>query len=123
MSLGIPKIYPLEQIPLTLPPGTAKNVRTDKFSGATILSERVEQKTGYGRVVTAEDVGRVVRHKRKELGVLQEKVADLADVGTKFLSQLENGKKTAELGKVLQVLHSLGLELNIYPRSAPGKEG
>lgn len=77
----------------------------------------------YGQIVTAQDVGRAVRQKRKELGVLQEAAAGLADVGTKFLSQLENGKETAELGKVLQVLRSLGLEIYLYPRSShPKKE-
>lgn len=71
----------------------------------------------YGRVVTAADIGRVVRHKRRELKALQETAAGLAGVGTKFLSQLENGKETAELGKVLQVLKAMGLEVYIFPRS------
>jgi hypothetical protein len=39
-------------------------------------------------------------------------------VGTKFLSQLENGKETAELGKVLQVLKAMGLEVYIFPRAS-----
>lgn len=42
----------------------------------------------------------------------------MSGVGTKFLSQLENGKETAELGKVLQVLRKLGLDVYIFPRSA-----
>ncbi|MBC7962009.1 MAG: transcriptional regulator [Steroidobacteraceae bacterium] len=42
---------------------------------------------------------------------------------TKILSQLENGKETAELGKTLQVLQKMGLELYVFPRSAdPFKE-
>lgn len=71
----------------------------------------------YGRVVTAADIGRVIRRKRREVGALQETAAGLAGVGTKFLSQLENGKETAELGKVLQVLKAMGLEVFIFPRS------
>jgi hypothetical protein len=47
----------------------------------------------------------------------------MAGVGTKFLSQLENGKETAEIGKTLQVLRKMGLEIYIFPRSAdPFKE-
>lgn len=72
---------------------------------------------GYGQVVTVADIGRLVRRKRKELGVLQESAAGLSGVGTRFFSQLENGKETAEIGRVLQVLKAMGLEVYIYPRS------
>lgn len=71
----------------------------------------------YGRVTTAADIGRVIRQKRREVGAHQETAAGLAGVGTKFLSQLENGKETAEVGKVLQVLSAMGLEVYIFPRS------
>ena len=61
--------------------------------------------------------------KRKEIGIRQEVAAGMTGVGTKFLSQLENGKETAELGKTLQVLQKMGLELYVFPRSAaPFKE-
>lgn len=71
----------------------------------------------YGQVITVAEIGKLVCRKRKELGVLQEDAAGLSGVGTKFLSQLENGKETAEIGRVLQVLKSMGLEVYIYPRS------
>jgi transcriptional regulator with XRE-family HTH domain len=77
----------------------------------------------YGKVTTAEDVGRVIRAKRKETGVRQEVAAGMSEVGTKFLSQLENGKETAELGKTLRVLRKLGLNIYIYPRSADPIKG
>lgn len=73
--------------------------------------------SSYGKISTADELGRAIRAKRKEVATLQEDAAALSGVGTKFLSQLENGKETAELGKVLQVLRALGLELYIYPRS------
>ena len=77
----------------------------------------------YGKISTAEELGRVIRRKRKETGLQQEVAAGIAGVGTKFLSQLENGKETAELGKTLQVLHKMGLEVYIFPRSIdPFKE-
>jgi HTH-type transcriptional regulator/antitoxin HipB len=76
-----------------------------------------EKKPPFGRIITPKDIGEAVRRKRKEQGILQEKAAGLSGVGTKFLSQLENGKETAEIGKILQVLRTLGLEIYIYPRS------
>jgi transcriptional regulator with XRE-family HTH domain len=85
--------------------------------------ENADQEITYGKISTPEELGRIIRLKRKEIGVLQETAAGMAGVGTKFLSQLENGKETAELGKALQVLRKLGLEVYVFPRSAdPFKE-
>ena len=85
--------------------------------------ENIIQEFAYGKISTPEELGRIIRHKRKEIGVRQEVAAGMAGVGTKFLSQLENGKETAELGKTLQVLRKMGLEVYIFPRSSdPFKE-
>jgi hypothetical protein len=37
----------------------------------------------------------------------------------RFLSEFERGKETAEIGKVLKALRTLGLEVIIQPRSGP----
>jgi HTH-type transcriptional regulator/antitoxin HipB len=81
------------------------------------MNNTSDKKPPFGRIKTTRDIGEAVRRKRKEQGILQEKAAGLSGVGTKFLSQLENGKETAEIGKILQVLRTLGLEIYIYPRS------
>lgn len=57
------------------------------------------------------ELGIVVRSQRKSLGLSQAEVARFSDVGIRFISDLENGKPTIELTKVLQVLHVLGLEI------------
>lgn len=83
----------------------------------------ISEEPTYGKIVTPDELGRLIRFKRKEIGVRQEVAAGMAGVGTKFLSQLENGKETAELGKTLQVLRKMGLDVYIFPRSAdPFKE-
>lgn len=43
------------------------------------------------------------------MGLTQLNAAGLCGVGERFLSELERGKTTVELGKVLQVLNRLGL--------------
>jgi y4mF family transcriptional regulator len=71
-------------------------------------------------VRTSADLGTLVRQRRLEQRVRQADAAALAGVGTRFLSELERGKQTAELGKVLQVLDRLGLVVWVAPRgSAP----
>lgn len=57
----------------------------------------------------------VVRARRKELGLGQVELCDLAGVGPAFLYALEKGKPTVRLDKVLAVLRVLGLELHLRP--------
>lgn len=85
--------------------------------------ENISQVPTYGKISTPDELGKLIRFKRKEIGIRQEVAAGMAGVGTKFLSQLENGKESAELGKALQVLRKMGLDVYIFPRSAdPFKE-
>lgn len=59
------------------------------------------------------DIGLLVRKKRKELKLTQIQLAQLSNVGTRFLSDLENGKPTCEVEKTLKVLSNLGIKLTV----------
>ncbi|MCX5786922.1 MAG: helix-turn-helix transcriptional regulator [Elusimicrobia bacterium] len=59
------------------------------------------------------EIGRIVRQARKNAGLRQAQAAALCGVGTRFLSDLENGKATLHLGKVMQVLKGFGLRVVI----------
>lgn len=59
------------------------------------------------------EIGKIVKQARKEAGLRQAQAAALCGVGTRFLSDLENGKPTLHLGKVLQVLSGFGLRVII----------
>ncbi len=67
-------------------------------------------------IKTAADIGQLIRDYRKSKGLTLETVSGISLLGMRFLSELERGKETAELGKVLQALHILGLEVTITPR-------
>ncbi|NMA04803.1 MAG: helix-turn-helix transcriptional regulator [Acholeplasmataceae bacterium] len=58
-------------------------------------------------------IGKIVRKKRKELGLTQVYLAALSNTGVRFISELENGKPTLELGKVLHVLKVLNISLEV----------
>jgi transcriptional regulator with XRE-family HTH domain len=62
------------------------------------------------------DLGRLMREKRLSLSTRQAEVAGLSGVGVRFLSELERGKATCEIGKTMQVLDCLGLDIWIVPR-------
>ncbi|MFZ3114859.1 MAG: helix-turn-helix domain-containing protein [Syntrophales bacterium] len=70
-------------------------------------------------VRSALDIGAAIRKKRKEDGLTLADAAGLCNVNYRFLSDLENGKATVQLGKVLQVLHALGIEIELKDRTWP----
>ncbi|NCC14012.1 MAG: transcriptional regulator, partial [Spirochaetia bacterium] len=65
---------------------------------------------------TSSDIGKLVCSKRKELGLTQKEAAGLCGVGVRFWSELERGKSSLHLGKVLLVLTRLGLEIQVEGR-------
>lgn len=62
------------------------------------------------------ELGKVLRAFRKSRGLTQADAAALAGVGERFLSELERGKATAEVGMVLQVIERFGLTLSVGRR-------
>ena len=64
------------------------------------------------RISTTSQLGSLIRKTRKEQGLTQIELAGLSGIGTRFLSELERGKASCELGKTLQILNMLGL--NVY---------
>lgn len=68
-------------------------------------------------IITPSDLGSIIKAERKRQGFTLAEFAGLCGVGITFLSQLENGKETAELGKALAVLTTLGLDVFVERRS------
>jgi len=58
-------------------------------------------------------LGRLVRSTRKALGLSQPDLALTAGVGIRLLVEIEKGKPTAQIGKVMQVLSALGIEIGL----------
>ena len=63
-----------------------------------------------------------MRTHRKSKGWTLRQLAQFANLSMRFLSELERGKETAELGKALHALQLLGLEIAIVPRQALPRE-
>lgn len=63
-----------------------------------------------------DQLGEFVMTRRKAKKLTQQEFADLAGVGRRFVSELESGKPTAEIGKVLKVLNALGIDLIVKDR-------
>ena len=65
-------------------------------------------------------LGRKVRGLRRAQKITQAQLAGLANTGVRFISDLENGKETCHIGKMLRVLETLGVDMLI--RSPYDKE-
>ena len=61
----------------------------------------------------------IVRRERKRQKVSQIRLSQLADVGVRFVRDLEDGKETVQLDKVLAVLETLGIAIEL---STPGDD-
>ena len=65
-------------------------------------------------LLSPQAVGKLVQTERKRQGLTQLQLAGLANTGIRFVSDLENGKGTVQLQKLLAVLSALGLGLFIH---------
>ena len=63
----------------------------------------------------AATLGRLIRQTRKQQNLTLETLAGLCGVSIRFLSELENGRETCSLVRVLLVLDALGIELTAEP--------
>lgn len=61
-----------------------------------------------------QSIGTLVRSERLKQKLTQLQLAGLAGTGMRFISDLENGKGTVQLQKLIAVLSALGLGLYIH---------
>jgi y4mF family transcriptional regulator len=60
------------------------------------------------QIQSPQDLGRLVRETRKRLKLTQPQLALAANVGVRFIVELEAGKSTLRLENILRVLQALG---------------
>lgn len=65
------------------------------------------------RIRTSEELGKLVKQVRQDQSLLQSDIAGLAGTGNRFIVDLERGKPTLQLQKVLDTLDLMGLEVII----------
>lgn len=62
------------------------------------------------------DFGIALRKRRKALGYTQRYLSEFTGFSISFISDLENGKSTAELGKAIYLANMLGLDIAVNDR-------
>lgn len=69
------------------------------------------------QIVSSEELGTLIHSTRKSQKITQEKLATYSGVGIRFIKELERGKPTCEIQKVINVMLMLGLTVNIDSKS------
>lgn len=60
-------------------------------------------------------IGEIVRATRKAQNVSQTVLAQVSNVGLRFVGDIERGKPSVQFDKLLAVLTALGIALNLEP--------
>jgi y4mF family transcriptional regulator len=69
------------------------------------------------KIGSVADLGKYIKAFRSSQEMTQSDISGLANTGNRFIVELENGKETVQLNKVLDVLSALGLELTLSRKS------
>lgn len=60
--------------------------------------------------------GKIVKEQRKKKGYTQKYICEICGISASYISDLENGKETIELGKAIYLVNMLGLDIEINER-------
>ncbi|HTD08714.1 MAG TPA: helix-turn-helix domain-containing protein [Solirubrobacteraceae bacterium] len=71
--------------------------------------------------MTAAELGAAVRHRRRELNLAQEDVANVIGVNRRVIGELESGKDTVQLKIALEATRAVGLDIRLQPRGRRGE--
>jgi HTH-type transcriptional regulator / antitoxin HipB len=77
------------------------------------------------RAASARDIGMIIGAARRHRGLTQSELARQLGVAQNWISEVENGKETAQIGKILSVLSFLGVRLEVeetWVKSGKGRE-
>jgi y4mF family transcriptional regulator len=82
---------------------------------ASFFANREPTPAWHGPLGSADELGETLRAARIRKGMSQQEVALAAGVGRRFVSELEGGKATAEIGRVFAVCRVVGLAIVAMP--------
>lgn len=68
------------------------------------------------KIIDCKEFGKACRNRRKELGYTQGYLSEVSGLSTSFISDVENGKTTVELGKAMQLAKLIGMDIFLEER-------
>lgn len=70
------------------------------------------------QVFDAIDFGQVIRRRRKDLGYTQEAVAAMSNCSPRLIGEIERGRTTVGIQRVLDLATNLGIDITLTVRGA-----
>ncbi len=64
-------------------------------------------------MTTMSEIARMVRGERKRQGATQVELAQMANVGVRFLRDVEDGKPSVHFDKLMRILTTLGIAVEL----------
>ncbi|MXZ30999.1 MAG: helix-turn-helix transcriptional regulator [Acidimicrobiia bacterium] len=74
----------------------------------------------YPQIIRPSELGAAIQGLRRSAGLTQAELAGRARVSRKWISEMENGKATAEIGVLCHVLEALGAHIEVV--TAPAQD-
>lgn len=68
------------------------------------------------KITDSKTLGAAIRARRKELEYTQAYLAEFTGLSVTFISDVERGKPTAEVEKVIRLINILGMDITIEKR-------
>lgn len=69
------------------------------------------------KINDTEAFGKLIKMRRKKLGYTQKYICEVSGISASFISDLENGKATIELGKAIYLANLLGIDIEMNERN------
>ena len=68
------------------------------------------------RIFAGKDLGEQLKHRRKELGYTQEDIASMTGFSPRLIGEIERGRGTVGIDRVLAYATGLGIDLVAFER-------
>jgi transcriptional regulator with XRE-family HTH domain len=76
----------------------------------------LQRKSQYIGIMDLKEIGQIIRERRAELGVNQRTVSELSGVVVNTLVAIEHGKGNPQITTLLDILDTIGLQLEVKPK-------
>ena len=73
----------------------------------------MDYKAFHMKTMSMTDIADIVRRERKRQGATQVELSQLANVGIRFLRDVEDGKQSVHFDKLMRILSALGISVDI----------
>lgn len=65
---------------------------------------------------SVKEIGEFIKARRRQLNVTQKDLAMTSNTGLRFIIDVEKGKSTCQIGKILTILQTLGIKIELSVR-------